>query len=58
LADVLGRAKDRGLGGGNGGRPTMGQLVAGGRLKKSKKIFGDTSADFLYGKYFMGLYVN
>ena len=34
------------------------QLVAWGLRIFHEKFFGDTFADFLYGKIFMGLYVN
>jgi hypothetical protein len=35
----------------------LSQLVAWGLGNSRQKFFGDTSADFLYGKNFMALYV-
>ena len=40
---------------------TQGELPVGGLVGLGifhEKLFGDTFADFLYGKNFMGLYVN
>ena len=44
------------LGGEHSGELPVGGLVGLGIFQE--KFFGDTFADFLYGKNFMGLYVN